>query len=184
MIPTPYSNRGFTIIELLVAIGIIMIVVGMVITGYSRYNQRQTLISSALVVKNMIRDAQSRAYNGEVDRDSCDWSLGSSRSLNGWYVDFGNKTIYGECRAPGPGNPLVTFYPQQFNLPEITIIPHITPAVNPKVLFRYSPPSIDQKGTFCITSSNMSSNYYLIYVNQAGAISDSGDIIQECTPAP
>lgn len=68
--------NGFTIIELLVSVAIIMVVTGGVIVNYNNYNDTQKARSAALTVKNDLRFAQSRAYNGEKPAAGCSELMG------------------------------------------------------------------------------------------------------------
>lgn len=62
---------GFTLIELLVAAAIIIVVTGGVIVNYNSFNDTQKIRQAALTVKNNLRLAQSRAYNGEKPANGC-----------------------------------------------------------------------------------------------------------------
>ncbi|MBI2616829.1 hypothetical protein HYW55_01690 [Candidatus Gottesmanbacteria bacterium] len=168
---------GFTLIELIVSISVIFILVGMTFAGFASLNQRQTLLSSGQTVKNMLRDAQSRAINGEVDCSVCNCSQGST-ILSGWYADFDSRTIYGKCGTnvfPTAGQPFGVSV-------EITIVPHLTP---PTVLtFKSYPPGTDQKATICMSQTNLADQYYVIRVGQGGEISDDGRLVASCEPTP
>lgn len=65
------APNGFTLIELLVVVAIIMVVTGGVIVNYTAYNDAQKVRQGALTVKNNLRFAQSRAYNGEKPASGC-----------------------------------------------------------------------------------------------------------------
>lgn len=165
------SQKGFTLIELLVSIIILTFLIGGSIAGYTRLDQRQTLISAGQTMKNIIRDAQSRAFSGEIDCTVCNCT---GPSLTGWYVDFSTKQIYGQCGSS-------SFTARPFGLTsDIVITPYITPAV--KLLFRDNPPTSDQKATICVSDVNMPSTYYVIYINRAGVVSDTGSLINSCVP--
>lgn len=171
------AEKGFTIIELLVCAAVIFLLLGFAFAGYARLNQRQILISSGLTMKNIIRDVQSKAYNGELDcgADRCDCSPTSSSSLRGWYVDFDSRQIYGECVSSVLPNPPITFSPRPFSLSaEINVTPYITPPAT-KIMFRYHPPGVDKSAVICLSNKNLDplSSFYAIQVTEAGEISDS-----------
>lgn len=72
----PKAPNGFTLIELLVSVAIVMIVTGGVIVNYNTYNDAQKTRSAILTVKNNLRLAQSRAYNGDKPSLGCTQLLG------------------------------------------------------------------------------------------------------------
>lgn len=177
-------KQGFTLIELLVAIAVIFIIMGITYASFASLNQKQHLVSSGQTMKNTIRDAQSRAYTGEVDCSACDCNTSVTQSLKGWYVNFSDRTIYGECIAKsegGPVQPTITFSPQSFNMSsEITIVPHITPPASIK--FINYPPAVSQKAAICLSQANLSGSFYVIRINEAGDIYDEGGLVAACTP--
>lgn len=69
-------GAGFTLIELLVSAAIIIVVTGGVIVNYNTYNDAQKVRQAALTVRNNLRFAQSRAYNGEKPASGCTELLG------------------------------------------------------------------------------------------------------------
>lgn len=69
-------GAGFTLIELLVSVAIIMVITGGVIVNYNTYNDAQKTRQAALTVKNNLRFAQSRSYNGEKPASGCTVLLG------------------------------------------------------------------------------------------------------------
>lgn len=169
-------NVGFTIIELLISVGIISILVGFSFAGYAKLNQRQTLISSGQNLKNIIRDAQSRVTNNEIDCTLCDCTVSGSTSFNGWSVDFANKRIYGSC-----GVTPTVYLEKPFNLSgDIIITPYVTPAS--ELVFKNNPPSASSRAVICLSHSNLSSTFYVVRVSETGAISDDGGLASSCNP--
>ncbi len=168
-------KSGFTLIELLISIFIITILLGASFAGYARLNQRQTLISSGQNLKNILRDAQNRAVDNEIDCNSCDCSVSGSTSFNGWTVDFTNKRIFGSCGV------IPTIYSARpFNLSgDILITPYITPPST--LIFKNNPPSASSNGTICVLHNNLGPNtFYVIRIKQTGAISDDGGLVSTC----
>lgn len=170
------SQSAFTLIELVVSMAVIFILVGLSFAGYASLNQRQILISAGQTLKNVIRDAQSRAYNNEIDCNICNCTINQTANFVGWYVDFGSKTIYGQCGTSSFGPP------RSFNLSdEIIITPYLTPPATPpvKLLFKNSPPGVSQGATICLSKSNLG-NFYTIRVSSAGVVSDDGGLVAVC----
>ncbi|PWU22888.1 hypothetical protein C5B42_04870 [Candidatus Cerribacteria bacterium 'Amazon FNV 2010 28 9'] len=56
---------GYTLIELVVVIGIIALLVGGSVAGYSTLNNRQLVLTSGKEVESVMRTAQQRAISGE-----------------------------------------------------------------------------------------------------------------------
>ncbi len=172
----PPTNFGFTLIELLISIVIITILLSVSFAGYAGLNQRQTVITAGQNLKNIIRDAQSRANNSELDcsPSKCNCALASDIQFSGWYVDFVNKKIYGKCSS-------TTFDDKAFGLStEVVITPYITPAN--LLNFTKGPPSVSGKSTICVSNPNLASSFYVIRVNESGSISDDGGLVSSCIP--
>ncbi|OGG15589.1 hypothetical protein A3D77_02735 [Candidatus Gottesmanbacteria bacterium RIFCSPHIGHO2_02_FULL_39_11] len=175
------SIKGFSFVEILVVTGVISILVGVSVAGYKQFNERQKLIAAGQEMKNIIRDAQSRAYTGEIDCSdlACgcmSTSFGydpSSSYLTGWRVDFNGRTIEGVCTN---GNTFSQKTFDSFSLsPEVTIAQH--PGPNPTgVLFRPFPSSVSNEATVCIRSDGLSDQEYAITVRDGGTITDSGGL--------
>lgn len=171
-------NHAFTIVELLISVAIISILMSVSFAGYAKLNQRQIVISAGQNLKNIIRDAQSRVLNNEIDCSicSCPTPGAGSASFNGWTVDFANRQIYGSCGA----TPTV-FSAIPFNLASAIIItPHVTPVT--QLIFQNNPLSVSSKATICVTSQDVSPDYYIIRVAQTGSVSDDGGLVSSCTP--
>lgn len=175
------SQTGFTLIELIVSLTVIAIIAGIILAGYAKFSQRQSLIAAGQNFKNILTDAQSRAQSSEVDCSICGGCTAAATSdFKGWYVDFENREIYGKCGTeifPSPGKP--------FGLsPEITIVPHLTPPAG--LLFNYSPnrtssitPS--QNVTVCLQQANLDGLYYAIRISKVGIITDD-NVSSSCVP--
>lgn len=179
----PPNNRAFTIIELIISIAIISIFLSLSFVGYVILNQRQVLLSSGQSLKNLIRDAQSRTANNEIDCNLCtnppsaNCSSAKSTSFNGWTVDFSNKRIYGSC---GVTPTIYSIVP--FNLsPDIIITPYITPVT--QLNYKNNPLSVSSKAKICLSNTNIGlSTYYAINVNNTGSVSDDGGLVGTCSP--
>lgn len=155
---------GYTFIEVLVSVAVIFIVISITFAGYARLNQRQNLISSGQTMKNILRDAQARVYNSEINCDP-------GGNFIGWYADFTSKSIYGKCDSN-------SFSEKTFSLPDSISIA-VTPGVSP-ILFRSLPRGVDNNYTVCLWDGNLSDNFYQIRINQSGEIVDSDGLIPSC----
>lgn len=65
------SEFGFTLIELIVAISIMMLLLGSGIVSYLTFNDRQGLLAGVSEVKSLLRTAQTRARLGDRP-EGCD----------------------------------------------------------------------------------------------------------------
>ncbi len=164
-------NDGFSLIELLVSISVILILVGISFAGYSRLTIKQNLTSAGLLLKNVIRDAQSRAFNGEIDCSKCGCSPGSGSTFVGWILDFTPKSIYGLCGAS------TTFSNTPFTLPQgIELITTSDP-----IQFNSSTYTVKtttgNPAVICLYNPNIGNNYYRITLNTAGVIEEKIDTV-------
>src|SRR3990167_6451293 len=163
---------GFSILEILIIIAVIIIMLSIALVGYVSLNLRKTLISGEQNMKSILRDAQSRAYTGEIDCGICNCEAGASTDSAGWYVDFFDEEIYGNCGVNDFPIPHKNFGLSN----EITV--NATPVT--KILFRSQPLGVDNAVTVCLSLNNLANNYYKITVGQSGEISDSGGLIETC----
>ncbi len=84
---------GFTLIELLVVVAIVMLLSGIGLASYHNFSEKEMVEGAVSEAKTEIKLAASRALNNEKS------SVCGDETLTGWYVDFSNKQIYGECGA-------------------------------------------------------------------------------------
>lgn len=145
---------GFTLIELLVSAIIIMVVSGGVIVNYNNYNDAQKTRQATLTVKNNLRFAQSRAYNGEKPGDGC-------TVLLGYRVTFATNsyTMQAECRDGLVGG-------QQTTLLQSGLSFSPPPA---DVLFRVLSRGMDTDVTIKVTGANRT---YQFQVTRSGDMSE------------
>lgn len=162
---------AFTVIEIIITIGVILTLVGLSYAGYATVNQRQKLITAGQTLKNTLRDVQSRAFNGEADCNFCECNEPEGPLLDGWNVNLDDRVYYGTC-----GNGDFSISPLQISN-EINIDNN-----NPQIKFIANPPSVDQDTNICLYSDNLPDNYYYIEINTSGEISDSGGLVDTCTP--
>ena len=164
-------DSGFTIIELLVSISVIGILIGLSYAGYAVFTQRQKLISSGQTLKNILRDIESRSYNGEVDCSVCNCTDPLVNSLDGWFVDLTDKRFYGVCGA------------NSFSDIGLGLSDEIVIASNNNLIqFAGDPPRITDNIIICLSLAGLPNRYYRIEISRGGDISDSAGLIASCTP--
>ena len=64
--------KGFTLVELIVAICIAMIVTGLILVNYNTYNDKQRVKQAAYTLKNDLRYIETKASSGEKPQSGCD----------------------------------------------------------------------------------------------------------------
>jgi prepilin-type N-terminal cleavage/methylation domain-containing protein len=85
---------GFSLIELLVVVGIVSLLTGAGIASYNSFHKKSLVEKTALELKTNLRQAQANAVNNVKD-SGCPSCLTSP--LTGWYVDFSNNRYYCQC---------------------------------------------------------------------------------------
>lgn len=98
------KTYGYTIVELLVVVTVLVLLTSFGLAGYNTYNQNETLNQAALSVESALREAQNRALTGEK---VCKNSLGANvcqvdpgcgdnndKVLTDWSVVITNNTTY------------------------------------------------------------------------------------------
>src|SRR5438552_16993434 len=80
-------NAGFTLIEVLVSIGIIGVLLGLTIPSYTAFKTNQELTQAAQTLKSNLRFAQSQALAG-VKPSDC--TTDTTMTLVGWYLHLGS----------------------------------------------------------------------------------------------
>jgi prepilin-type N-terminal cleavage/methylation domain-containing protein len=171
------KHTGFTVIEILVAISIVVLIVSMSVAGYTFLNQRQKLINAGQGLKNTLRDVQSRAYTSETDCNICDCTPNTAETLDGWYADFSTGKMYGSCN--GNTFPAVSAQPPLSIPTDVLVTPYITPA-GTRIFYRSHPPSSGQTGTICLSQTALPTMYYVIRMDSGGNISDAGGLTASC----
>ena len=84
------SNRGFTLIELIVALFVAAVVLGVAIPSYKNFTETQKVktASQALLSTVMLARAEAIKRNGDVVVSPIDGDWGK-----GWTVSFGGKEL-------------------------------------------------------------------------------------------
>jgi Tfp pilus assembly protein FimT len=88
--------KGFTLIEVVVSVGVALAIMGTIIVNYNGYNDRQTLKQAALTLKNNLRFTQTKALSGEKPTANC-------TELTGWTMAFtaSTYTLQAACTPEG-----------------------------------------------------------------------------------
>lgn len=60
------KKHGFTLIEILVATSVVLLLIGLAIANYIRFNERQKLVQAQEVVRQAVADAQNSARSGKL----------------------------------------------------------------------------------------------------------------------
>lgn len=165
-------QSGFTIVELLITITVLSILVGVSFANYSKTNQRQLLIAAGETIKNTLRDAQSRAYTGEIDCSVCDCTAQTGSHIDGWSVDITQKTLYGQCSAG-------EFSSTPFTVDDDIVITSYTQPEGP-IFFRRYPPGAQATGTICLSHRDLPNSYYSVTISASGEISDATALSATC----
>lgn len=164
------NGAGFTLIELLVVVSIIGILFGVGISAYNQFNRTQMVVQSAKQVKNYIRLVQSKALTGEKDVDACG-SGPDAASLEGWYINFSTKEIYGKCGA-------TPFGIVSFDIPNNVLVTYGANPLKFKTLAGGA--EIDTEAIICISGFNKK---YKLRVTSSGEIKDDGLTTCQVIPA-
>lgn len=77
-------DNGFTLIEIMVSVTILLSLMGLLIAGYSRFNSSQTVTQAAATLKSNLRAVRTAAASG-VKPAGCD-------TLVGYIVKFVDST--------------------------------------------------------------------------------------------
>ena len=77
--------RGFTLIEMAVAVGISLVIIGGVLSNYNNYNDTQKVKQAAQTLKNNLRFAQGLAFAGKKPTSGC-------TELEGYRVTFASTS--------------------------------------------------------------------------------------------
>lgn len=148
--------KGFSLIELLIAMSIIIIVVGGVVANYDKFNSRQVLKQTAQTLKNDLRLAESGAITAQKPASGC-------TQLFGYQVAFtqSSYSVQADC-SEGLVGVMTT----------VTLPGGITFASVPSpILFGVLTQGVASDVTVTVTSSAGS---YAISVSRSGDINDLG----------
>ncbi len=92
-----FNRAGFTLLEMLVTVTIMLIITGGGIAGYIQFNERQTLRSTAKTIQTILRTAQKRAQVGDKPT-GCEKLLAYGVQLSSSSSDL---VLYAYCENSG-----------------------------------------------------------------------------------
>lgn len=151
------ARQGFTLIELLIAMSISMLVGGLLLANYTRYNKNQQLKQAALTLKNNLRLAQNKASAGQKPTGICS-------ELIGYQITFTDNTTYQTqalCTEGATGESVT-----------VTLPTGITFLVVPSpITFGVLARGVSSDVTFTLTNG---SKNYVIMLSRSGDINDNG----------
>lgn len=166
------ADDGFTLIELVVSLGVVVLLMGVTLASFARLQQRQSLTNAGASLKNVMRDSQSRSFTGEIDCSVCNCDAPVGQLFSGWYVDISKSEFYGDCSGNEYSN-------RSYSLPaEIIVTPYITPPT--RILFKSNPPGVDQAAIICLSHPNLTGQYYSIIIEPGGEITGSDGLVSSC----
>lgn len=76
-----YDNRGYTLVEILVATVLMLTIVGGAIAAYRGYDERQKLVNAGRELANVLRDIQQKARIGDKPTQC-------PSNLESWLIEF------------------------------------------------------------------------------------------------
>jgi prepilin-type N-terminal cleavage/methylation domain-containing protein len=91
---------GFTLVEVLVVMGLLSMTVGLVVSNYQRTSKRQAVDGAAQTLRQAFIDARSNALAGKKDEATCSVY---NYALDGWWVNVNTTaspvtySVYGSC---------------------------------------------------------------------------------------
>lgn len=92
--------EGFTLIEMIVAVTLMMVLLGLTISGYTSYNSKQNIKQAALTLKSNLRTARTNAMSGKKPLECTE----EGETLAGYEVSFtvSSYTITPQCSSTDP----------------------------------------------------------------------------------
>lgn len=191
-LPTGYSSKGFSLIELLVVVSIMVTLLSIGVASYNSFNRTATLDGASKALRANMRLAQAYAVNGEKKSGTCP----SPMVLQGYYVSFNltapqSYTLGQWCQDPNnsssfqytprtPPSPItlptgVTFSPAPSTNPLTVVFKSIrgidiyswntTPLSN-----QVNPTPLNTTVNLCTGSPCSGSNIRTVTINQSGAV--------------
>ena len=150
--------EGFTLIEMIIAVVIMMLLLGLTLVGYASYNDKQKVKQAALTLKSDLRMARTNATSGKKPQ-----SCSVTDTFKGYKVSFlsSSYTIVPQCSSGDVVGESVTV-----NLP-ITVTFFPVPSS-----FVYYPLTQGVSSGQSIVLTNGSTSVTLVIDGRSGEVSD------------
>ncbi len=166
-------HHGFTLVELIVVIGVILLVSFITILNSNAYTDTQKLRQAGLTMRSDLRLVRTKAQSG-LKPLACD----SASSLVGYTVDFFADTtncegsgscyrMYPVCN-PDPGAAALASVTQFVTLPDGIIFSQFVPSVSFSSVTGRT--DLDTNAVFLLTGQR--DNSYVVTVSPSGVVSD------------
>lgn len=164
-----HCGQGFTFIEILVTVTLMLTLAGLLVSGYSRFNDAQVVSQAASTLVSNLESVRTKAKFG-VKPDGCD-------TLVGYEVDFTatEYTTSAVCVVDGTQEK-VDATTVTYNLPNTVSFSPIPQTVTFFVL------SEGVTAAQTITLSGASGHTSTVYISQSGLIGNT--VVTEPTPTP
>lgn len=163
-----FLNQGFTLIEIVVVLAVLMVIASTSFVGFNRYNQTQRLNSATEDLRNNLNEARSNSLSGFI------FQCTSSQSLYGYKMNVDSATSYSIYVICQDNTTLVNLGPTPlpnkiFNLPSGVTFDSISTPVNTSVTFISVSGVPDTAGTFTF-KLNSGGNSKTVTVDPTGVI--------------
>lgn len=151
--------KGFTLIEMVVALSITAIIFGLGLTTYQNFSKKQTVEQAALNLKADLHLTKDKALSGQKPNG---WCNGAGETLSGWRLNLGEfgYNILPVCSG-GPA-------PDGIVVKTISFPVGVTSNVTAQILFKVLSQGVDSGYT--IVLSDASGNNQTISINNSGLI--------------
>ena len=169
-IPTPYRDNttaqdGFTMVEMLVTVGVGLLLVGLGIAGYLGFNDRQKILSAAREIETIFQTGANKARSGD---------LGGCTQLEAYRLTFVTATDPVTANLASVCADTTVTVTKTYTLPAgvaVSFAPNIAQVDFPILQggFRFSPSTQDVDVT--LTNAAVTSSY-VFSVSQGGDINE------------
>lgn len=89
------QNKGFTLLEILVVMGIISVLLAVGASAISQFGKRQNVVSQGYLVKNKLKSFQNSAINQRLEGEAERYACGPSPVAGGGTLCDDNRWFYG-----------------------------------------------------------------------------------------
>lgn len=153
------NEKGFTLVELLVVVSVLMVILGFGVARYTAFNRRERVKQAAFTLKATLRFAQTKAISAEKPSSGCTTYLGMRVSFTAT-----SYSTQHECSPEGLTGPVTSVA-----IPTtITFLP-----VPASFIFLTRTNTVDIADTVTLTLTNGTETYQLS-VTPSGSVNDLG----------